>query len=220
MDFPNDGAEHFAQALSQPELALLAALAADRSGSRPGTRLTGDANLSRLLGPGSALDRIARSKLGDGAMPVRAVLFDKSKDSNWALGWHQDRTIVVKEKTATPGFGPWSVKAGIAHVEPPIEYLEQMVTLRAHLDTVDEDNAPLLIAPGSHRLGRVPVQDIAGAVEHLGHAICLAESGDVWAYATPILHASEAAKIPSHRRVLQVNYSADELPGDLEWFGV
>jgi len=44
--------------------------------------------------------------------------------------------------------------------------------------------------------------------------------GDVWLYATPILHASDAAVEPLHRRVLQVDYAADWLPGGLEWLGI
>jgi hypothetical protein len=48
----------------------------------------------------------------------------------------------------------------------------------------------------------------------------LAEAGDVWAYSTPILHASERATEPTHRRVLQVDYAVGELPGGLAWLGV
>jgi hypothetical protein len=38
--------------------------------------------------------------------------------------------------------------------------------------------------------------------------------------ATPLLHASEAATQPNGRRVLQVDYSVDALPGGLQWSGV
>lgn len=57
-------------------------------------------------------------------------------------------------------------------------------------------------------------------VASCGTAACLAEPGDVWLYATPILHASEAAKAPLRRRVLQVDYAVDDLPGGLEWLGI
>jgi len=43
---------------------------------------------------------------------------------------------------------------------------------------------------------------------------------DIWLYATPILHASDAASQPLHRRVLQIDYSVGQLPGGLEWLGV
>jgi hypothetical protein len=42
----------------------------------------------------------------------------------------------------------------------------------------------------------------------------------VWAYSTPILHASELATAPRHRRVLQVDFAAEDLPGTLEWLGI
>ena len=35
-----------------------------------------------------------------------------------------------------------------------------------------------------------------------------------------ILHASNAAETPRRRRVLQIDYSADDLPGGLQWLGV
>ncbi len=151
---------------------------------------------------------------------VRAVLFDKSAAANWALAWHQDRVIVVRERRAAPGFGCWSRKAGAIHVEPPPEILSRMVTLRLHFDPVPATNAPLLVAPGSHRLGRIAEGDVPVLVDACGQVACVAETGDVWAYATPILHASERARAPQRRRVLQVDYAAEALPGGLEWLGV
>ena len=151
---------------------------------------------------------------------MRAILFDKSPARNWALGWHQDRTICVRARRDVPGFGPWTVKDGLTHVEPPFDLLERMVTLRIHLDDVTSDNAPLLVAPGSHRLGRIRADRIEAVVRRRGTFVCTASAGDVWLYATPILHASQRAQEPARRRVLQVDYSADALPGGLEWFGV
>ena len=220
MEFSVVGAQRFSRALSAAELARLEVLSAETAGKSAGTRLAGQDGLEALVGPGSSLDRIARTALGDRVRPVRAILFDKSAENNWALGWHQDRTIAVRARAETPGFGPWSVKAGIPHVEPPFRYIENMITLRAHLDAVDADNAPLLVAPGSHLRGRVPVANIADVVAETGSVPCLADAGDVWLYATAILHASEAAKTPSSRRVLQVDFSREALPEGLEWYGV
>ena len=94
--------------------------------------------------------------LGEAARPVRAILFDKTPSTNWGLPWHQDRTIVVTRRVEVEGFGPWTVKRGLLHVAPPFDLLAGMVTLRIHLDPVPETNAPLLIAPGSHRLEQIP----------------------------------------------------------------
>jgi ectoine hydroxylase-related dioxygenase (phytanoyl-CoA dioxygenase family) len=158
--------------------------------------------------------------LGNAARPVRAILFNKSPDANWSLAWHQDRTICVRERREVAGFGPWTVKSGMIHVAPPFDLLSRMVTLRAHLDDVPATNAPLLIAPGSHKYGRVAVHDVEGVVERCGTVSCLADAGDIWLYATPILHASDAASKPSSRRVLQVDFAAEDLPFGLEWLGI
>lgn len=186
---------------------------------QPGIRLKGDGALARHLSAGPVHD-IAVGYLGIRAQPVRAILFDKTATANWSLAWHQDRTIVVRERHDVPGFGPWSRKAGLAHVEPPFVILEGMVTLRIHLDDVPPDNAPLLIAPGSHRLGRVPEGAIAAAVEQCGSFACVARAGDIWAYATAILHASATAIRGRRRRVLQVDYAAAPLPAPLAWHGL
>ena len=118
------------------------------------------------------------------------------------------------------GFGPWTVKSGLIQVEPPFALIERMVTLRMHLDAVDERNSPLRIVPGSHKLGRLPVSGIETVVSALGERVCLAERGDVWLYATSIVHASLAAAPPRRRRMLQVDYSADVTPGALTWRGL
>lgn len=200
-----------------PELAAaMDALPPDQAG----IRLHGVAALQCYLAPSGSIGMIASKAIGAEAKPVRAILFDKGAATNWSLGWHQDRTICVRERIEVPGFGPWSIKAGLHHVNPPIELLSRMVTLRVHLDDVPATNAPLLIAPGSHRCGRVSESSVAQVVEECGVSACVAEAGDVWAYATPILHASYAATRPDHRRVLQVDFSADALPGGLEWLRV
>jgi hypothetical protein len=187
---------------------------------RPGVRI-GDAGLLRhFLTSRGVVGQIAAALAGDGVRPVRAVLFDKNPAANWSLGWHQDRVICVRQRIDVPEFGPWTVKDGLPHVAPPPSLMARMVTLRVHLDPAGPENAPLLIAPGSHLGGRVSIDRIAEVVTRTGVHACLAAAGDVWAYATPILHASEAAVDPGRRRVLQVDYSPDDLPGGLEWMGV
>ena len=120
----------------------------------------------------------------------------------------------------TLDLGPWTNKRGMQHVAPPFGLLARMITLRVHLDDVPAENSPLLISFGSHAKGRVPVDGYPEVVDGCGQFSCLAEAGDIWAYATPILHASEAATVQGRRRVLQVDYSADLLPGGLEWLGI
>lgn len=219
LNLADHGAQLFAGA-TLADLPDIRAAIAHLPPDQAGLRLHGVTALQPWLAPTGTIGAIAGAALGAKARPVRAILFDKSAATNWSLGWHQDRTICVRERIEVPGFGPWSIKAGLHHVAPPIALLARMVTLRVHLDDVPATNAPLLIAPGSHRHGRIQEQAVAAVVAQCGIATCLAKAGDIWAYATPILHASNAATTPAHRRVLQVDFSADTLPGGLEWLGI
>ncbi len=200
-----------------PELeALLANLPNDRAG----VRIYGHPELAEILSPSSRFGRMLRPYVVTRHRPVRAIMFDKSAETNWALGWHQDRTIAVKERRDVAGFGPWSVKAGVQHVEPPFELIEHMVTTRIHLDDVPSDNAPLLIALGSHRMGKLRENEMGLVTSQNLIVECTSAVGDVWMYSTPIVHASAASDSKTRRRVLQVDYAPFDLPGDLEWQGI
>jgi ectoine hydroxylase-related dioxygenase (phytanoyl-CoA dioxygenase family) len=217
MKLDPDGAQLFRAAFTPAQVDALRIALVAVPPARPGTRLRPIPGLADAVRPATL---VVASILGRQSRPVRATLFDKSPERNWSLGWHQDRTIAVRARIDTPGFTDWTVKAGIAHVVPPFEILERMLTVRIHLDPVDLENAPLLVAPGSHRIGRVAEQDISAIAARLGTAACEAERGDLWLYATPILHASARAAKPARRRVLQLLYSAGALPNGLEWLGL
>lgn len=210
--FRRDGALRLPGLFDAAGLERLRALAVEG----PGVRLQ-DPALPELIGPATA----AASDLLEGAaLPVRAVLFDKTADANWAVAWRQDRTIPVRERIEASGFGSWSRKDGILHVAPPVSVLERMATLRIHIDPVGPDNAPLRAALGTHGIGLVPAGEAAETAGRMTQIVCLAEPGDVWAYSTPILHASDRAARPGRRRVLQVDFAVDDLPHGLAWTGV
>jgi hypothetical protein len=215
-----DGAQLFRGALDETGLGQIESILADLPGDRAGTRLHGRPDLTRLLGATTPIGGIAASAVGLNCFPVRAILFDKNRATNWSLGWHQDRTIAVRARKPAEGFGPWTVKSGITHVAPPVTILEQMVTLRLHLDPVSASNAPLLVARGSHRLGMVAETEVDRVVGQAEVIACLADRGDAWLYRTLILHASAAAAEPRRRRVLQVDYAAQSLPDGLEFLGL
>ena len=219
-DFARDGAAHFPSVLSTDDLDALRDLAGQAVGARPGTRLRGSDILTEVLSTTGSVGALTTRLTSPAARPVRAVMFDKTPEANWAVAWHQDRTLPVAKRVEVEGFGPWSTKDGLLHVAPPFEILARMVTLRIHLDPVDTANAPLRAALGSHRLGRVPAEDAAGRAAEHPVIVCLAEAADVWAYATPILHASDRAEPPRRRRVLQVDYADFDLPGGLDWVGL
>lgn len=160
---------------------------------------------------------LAQAVVGEGAFPVRAILLDKIPGANWYVGWHQDVSIAVKERIETPGFGPWSMKAGVWHVQPPAAILEQMVALRLHLDDCGEDNGALNFFSGSHLHGVLNREAIDRYKTENAIESCPAKRGDVLVMHPLILHSSSPSKVPSHRRVLHVEYAINELPNGLQW---
>ena len=215
--FERDGACRFEQQLTPDQIEALRTLADERIGDRPGARLDGEGRLTALLAASGPVGGVAACLTSSSARAVRAVLFDKTADANWIVAWHQDRTIPVAERREVEGFGPWSTKDGVLHVAPPFDVLARMVTLRVHLDAVNDANAPLRIAPRSHRLGRISADQAERVAASGLQRACHAEAGDIWAYRTPILHASDRSTTPTRRRVLQVDYADFDLPGGLAW---
>ena len=158
-----------------------------------------------------------RPHLAAEPVPVRAIYFDKSPDANWLVPWHQDLTIALRERIEVPGFGPWSLKEGIPHVQPPVSLLEQMITLRIHLDAADQSNGALRVLPGSHRHGRLTSEQIQTFRLTTPEHLCSAAAGDVLLMRPLLLHASGRSTGDRHRRILHLEFAAFDLPGTLHW---
>ena len=160
---------------------------------------------------------LARSALGEGARPVRGVLFDKRPEANWPVAWHQDVTVAVRERREVEGYGPWSVKGGVPHVRPPAEVLERMATVRLHLDGCPASNGALRVIPGSHRAGALDRQDLRRAVEGAASVVCEARAGDAVVMRPLLLHSSAPSERPRHRRVVHIEYAVGEPGAGLAW---
>jgi ectoine hydroxylase-related dioxygenase (phytanoyl-CoA dioxygenase family) len=156
--------------------------------------------------------------VGQGAIPVRALFFDKTPEANWPVLWHQDLTIAVAARHDQEGWGPWSLKAGIPHVEPPARLLAKMLTIRLHLDDCHADNGPLRVIPGSHALGRLSRERIQAMRQSTEEVTCVAPEGSALLMCPLLLHASSPARTPQHRRVLHIEYAPEDLlPPPLRW---
>lgn len=160
---------------------------------------------------------LAAELLGSAPQLVRALLFDKTPQHNWAVAWHQDKTVALAERVELPGFGPWSRKEGVWHVQPPRAVLEGMLTLRLHLDPCDAEGGCLLVLPGTHAHGILDRAAIEAAVRERAAVACAAAAGDVLAMRPLLLHASARARSGSHRRVLHLEYAGGGLPAGCRW---
>lgn len=172
----------------------------------------------RELARSGAMRAAAEAVLGPDYFAVRALLFDKTPEANWKVIWHQDLTLAVRERRDVEGFGPWSEKAGIPHVQPPTGLLERMVAVRLHLDDCGAENGPVRVLPGSHREGRLGPEAISAWRERTAPVECLVARRGLLVMRPLLLHASSPAATPAHRRVLHLEYAAEALPGGLEWY--
>jgi hypothetical protein len=174
----------------------------------------------RELARAPQLLEIVRATLGPGAFVVRGLYFDKTLTTNWNLPWHQDLTVAVQARRDVPGFGPWTVKAGIPHTNAPGELLARMVTIRLHLDDCDLENGPMRVLPGSHAAGKLDAAATTRWAAQAGERAvdCVVRAGGAVVMRPLILHSSASATTDGHRRVIHLEYAAEALPVGLEWY--
>ncbi len=160
---------------------------------------------------------IVEPLLGDNARVVRGIFFDKQPTANWKVPWHQDLSIAIKQHREVTDYLAPSIKSGIPHIQPPTTILEQMLTVRIHLDKCDRSNGALKVIPGSHCQGRLTTAQI-DLWKQTPAISCDLDVGGVLLMRPLLLHASSLATIPTHRRVIHLEYANCELPGGLEWY--
>jgi Phytanoyl-CoA dioxygenase (PhyH) len=165
-----------------------------------------------------AIRRLVEPILGTKSFPVRGILFDKVPEANWKVPLHQDVTIAVQNKVEADGYGPWSIKADVLHVQPSAAVLDEMLSVRLHIDPCGEENGALRVIPGSHRQGRIAEESIPTIREATPEHVCVAGAGDVLLMRPLLLHASSASLVPSHRRVVHLDFAAVLLPRGMGWF--
>jgi len=165
----------------------------------------------------SAILRHVQAILGESAKPIRGLLFDKIPGANWKVFWHQDLVIPVKERVEIPGFRNWSKKDGVQHVEAPDSVLQNMLSVRIHLDDCGPDNGPLCVLPGSHAFGRLDAAAVEQCKKTMPTVECIALRGSIMLMRPLLLHASFPAKNPGHRRVIHLEYAGTALPLGMNW---
>lgn len=161
------------------------------------------------------LQEMLAGVLGSRMGLVRVLYFDKPPGQSWALPWHKDMTIAVRDNTRpTSHFRKPTIKGGVPHIEGSEEVLASMLTARIHLDEVTDENGPLKVVPGSHRSGKA--MDLSDAPVRVLHA----GAGDVLLIRPLVAHCSNRSRPQTqrHRRILHLEFAAvPELPDGFEW---
>lgn len=148
---------------------------------------------------------------------VRALFFDKTQETNWFVTWHQDKTVTLNQKCEMAGWGAWSIKEGVCHVQPPRAVLDEMVTIRLHMDDADENSGCLNVLPGSHSLGILSQSELDQLVRTSTPIACVVTAGDAVVMRPHVVHASSKSTRQLHRRVVHLEYSSYALPKGINW---
>lgn len=149
------------------------------------------------------------------AFIVKSIYFDKPEKSNWFVAYHQDLTISVDKKESIEGFGPWTSKHNQFAVQPPLDILENIFTIRIHLDDTDENNGALKVIDGSHlkKIFRPETINYANEKE----IFCNVEAGGIMLMKPLLLHGSNRTSNQKRRRVIHIEFSNKVLPELIKW---
>ncbi len=161
------------------------------------------------------LKHIVRHYFGEDYFVVKSIYFDKPETSNWYVAYHQDLTISVDKKLEINDFGPWTVKQNQFAVQPPLSVLENIFTVRIHLDDTDENNGALKVIEKSHAKGIYRPETIDWNKET--EAICSVPKGGIMIMKPLLLHGSNRTTNNKKRRVIHIEFSNITLPEGLNW---
>lgn len=158
--------------------------------------------------------QLIQTLFGNDYVVIKSLYFDKPGKSNWFVPFHQDLTISVDKRIDIPGFTAWTSKQDQIAVQPPRTILENIYTIRIHLDDCDEQNGALRVIPGSHKNGvksprAIPLENTV--------TTCTVEKGGVMIMKPLLMHASSRSTSNQQRRVIHIEFANVKLPEGLQW---
>jgi len=158
---------------------------------------------------------IIQTRFGKNYFVVKSIYFDKPASSNWYVAYHQDLTISVNEKSPVEGYFNWTKKHDQFAVQPPTELLENIFTIRIHLDDTDAENGALNVIPQSHSKGIIRPETIQ--LDRESEFSCAVPKGGIMIMKPLLLHSSGRTTNDKQRRVIHIEFSNQELPEGLNW---
>lgn len=160
-------------------------------------------------------------ELGDEAGLVRGLYFDKPPGASWSLPWHKDRTLAVRSHPGPSDFFQHpTTKAGVRHVEADQRLLNDMLTLRFHLDPADQENGALWVQPGSHLDEVHNGREVQRTSDARDAVLVEAEAGDVLVMRPLLNHSSGNSDSTTHRhrRIVHLEFARRRhLPDEYQW---
>ena len=101
-------------------------------------------------------------------------------------------------------------------VQPTIELLENIFTIRIHLDDCTRENGALRVIEKSHKKGIIQITDWVKNKNGI-ERICEVQKGGILLMKPLTLHASKRTENQKNRRVIHIEFTNQELPIGLNW---
>jgi ectoine hydroxylase-related dioxygenase (phytanoyl-CoA dioxygenase family) len=161
------------------------------------------------------LQKVISELFGKNYFVIKSIYFDKPETSNWYVSYHQDLTISVDKKIELDNFKFWTTKQNQFAVQPPIEILENIYTIRIHLDDTDENNGALKVIEKSHLKKIYRPENIDWQTEK--ETTCNVKKGGIMIMKPLTLHSSSRTTNNKKRRVIHIEFSDANLPNGLNW---
>ncbi|MBC6989483.1 phytanoyl-CoA dioxygenase family protein [Hymenobacter sp. BT491] len=93
--------------------------------------------------------------------------------------------------------------------------MEDIVTVRIHLDDCDASNGALRVVPSSHNCGVIRSESLPTLTPEA--VLCPVKCGGVMLMKPLLLHTSNRSTAPLNRRVIHLEFSSLTLPSALRW---
>jgi len=154
-----------------------------------------------------------KKHIGENYFLVKAIYFDKPPNANWIVPWHQDLTIVTDKRIKIAGYSKWRLKNKKHYVQPTSEILENIITIRIHLDDCNASNGALKVISGSHKNGINQKLDFNKEKP----VICEVKCGGVLLMKPLIYHASKRTENNENRRVIHLEFASKGLPNGIAY---
>ncbi|MFV0182915.1 phytanoyl-CoA dioxygenase family protein [Empedobacter falsenii] len=161
------------------------------------------------------LQKVISELFGKNYFVIKSIYFDKPETSNWYVSYHQDLTISVDKKIELDNFKFWTTKQNQFAVQPPIEILENIYTIRIHLDDTDENNGALKVIEKSHLKKIYRPENIDWKTEK--ETTCNVNKGGIMIMKPLTLHSYSRTTNNKKRRVIHIEFSDTNLPKGLNW---
>lgn len=147
---------------------------------------------------------------------IKSIYFDKPPHANWIVNWHQDLTINLLNKKEIEGYKNWRVTDERVIVQPDRTFLENIFTIRIHLDDCTAANGALRVIENSHTQGVIEMKEWMKTKKGIEH-VCEVPKGGILVMNPLTLHASRRTENRQNRRVIHLEFTDKSLPNGLEW---